>query len=45
MNVWPVVVASVALQMSAQGSDANSVVITYSPSALPAVNVAVPSGL
>jgi hypothetical protein len=45
MNVWPVTVASVALQMSATGSDANSLVITYSPSALPAINVAVPSGL
>lgn len=45
MNVWPVTVASVALQMSAQGSDPNSLVITYSPSALPAINVAVPAGL
>lgn len=45
MNVWAVTVASVALQMSAQGSDANSLQITFSPSALPAINVAVPSGL
>jgi hypothetical protein len=45
MNVWPVTVASVGLQMSANGADANTLLITYTPSGLPAMNVSVPTGL
>jgi hypothetical protein len=43
MDVWPVTVASVAKAISFQGDAPDTLVITYSPSAVPAQNVAVPA--
>lgn len=45
MDVWPVTVASNALQPSVQGSDANTRLVTFSPTTVPVFNAAVPSGL
>lgn len=43
MDVWPVIVGSVAKQISAQGSDADTLVISFSPTGEPAVTLAVPA--
>jgi hypothetical protein len=42
MDVWPVTVASVAKQISVQGSDPDTLVISYSPTNVPAQNVTIP---
>lgn len=42
MDVWPVTVASVGKQISVQGSDPDTLVISFSPTAPPAENVAIP---
>lgn len=42
MDVWPVTVASVAKQISLQGSDADTLLISYSPTSVPAQNVTIP---
>lgn len=42
MDVWPVTVASVAKQISVQGSDPDTLVISYTPTAPPAENVTIP---
>lgn len=42
MDVWPVTVASVAKQISLTGSDADTLLISYSPTAVPAQNVTIP---
>jgi hypothetical protein len=42
MHCWPVRVASVKYQYSADGSDADTMVFTYSPTSVPAENVTVP---
>lgn len=43
MDVWPVTVSSVSRQMSIQGDAANMKVVTFSPTAVPAVNVTIPA--
>lgn len=43
MDVWPVTVSSVAKQISVQGDAADTLVVTYSPSAEPTLNLAIPS--
>lgn len=43
MHVWPVRVASVKYQYSADGEDADTMVFTYSPTSVPAENVTVPA--
>ena len=45
MDVWPCTIAANALQMSVQGSDANTRLVTFSPSTVPVFNVTVPAGL
>lgn len=42
MDVWPVTVSSVAKQISFQGDAPDTLVITYSPSSVPASNVTIP---
>lgn len=42
MHVWPTRVASVKYQYSSDGSDADTMVFTYSPTNVPAENVTVP---
>jgi hypothetical protein len=43
MDVWPVTVASVAKQLSVQGDAPDTLVITFSPTAEPAQNLAIPA--
>lgn len=43
MDVWPVVVASVAKAISFQGSDPDTLVISYSPSSVPSSTVTIPA--
>lgn len=43
MDVWPVTVSSVSKQRSVQGDNADTLVISYSPTAVPASNIAVPA--
>lgn len=43
MHVWPVRVASVKYQYSANGSDPDTQVFTFSPTDVPAENVAIPA--
>jgi hypothetical protein len=43
MDVWPVVVGSVAKQISVQGSDPDTLVISYTPTGVPAVNLTIPA--
>ena len=43
MDVWPVTVSSVAKQISFQGSDPDTLVFSYSPSAVPASTVTIPA--
>lgn len=43
MDVWPVTVASVAKTISVQGTDPDTLVISYSPSSVPAQNVTIPA--
>lgn len=43
MDVWQVTVSSVAKQISVQGSDPDTLVITFAPTAEPAVNLAIPA--
>lgn len=43
MDVWKVSVASVSKQRSADGSDADTLVFSFSPTDVPATNVAVPA--
>lgn len=43
MDVWPVTVSSVAKQISVQGDAADTLVITFSPTAEPASNLAIPA--
>jgi hypothetical protein len=45
MSVWPVTVASNSVQMSAQGSDPNTRLVQFAPTASPALDIAVPAGL
>jgi hypothetical protein len=42
MDVWPVTVASVSKQISVQGGDADTLVVSYSPTSVPAQNVTIP---
>jgi hypothetical protein len=42
MHIWPTRIASVKYQYSSDGKDADTMVITYSPTAVPAENVTVP---
>lgn len=42
MDVWPVSVASVAKQLSVQGDAPDTLVISYSPTNVPAQNVTIP---
>jgi hypothetical protein len=42
MHIWPVRVASVKYVYSASGSDPDTMVFTYSPTATPAENVTIP---
>jgi hypothetical protein len=43
MDVWPVTVSSVAKQISVQGSDPDTLVISFSPTGEPAQNLAIPA--
>jgi hypothetical protein len=43
MDVWPVTVASVAKQISFQGGDPDTLVFSYSPSAVPSSTVTIPA--
>jgi hypothetical protein len=43
MDVWPVTVGSVAKQISVQGSDPDTLVISFSPTGEPAQNLAIPA--
>lgn len=43
MDVWPVTVSSVAKQMSVQGDAPDTLVISFSPTAEPAQNLAIPA--
>lgn len=43
MHIWPVRVASVKYQYSSDGSDADTMVFTFSPTNVPAENVAIPA--
>lgn len=43
MNVWPVTVSSVAIQTSVQGDAADTLMITYAPTSVPAQNVSIPA--
>lgn len=42
MDVWPVTVASVSKQISVDGSKADTLMISYSPSNVPASSVTIP---
>lgn len=43
MDVWPVTVSSVAKQISVQGDNPDTLVISFSPTGEPAVNLAIPA--
>jgi hypothetical protein len=43
MDVWPVTVASVAKQISFQGDAPDTLVFSYSPTAVPASTVTIPA--
>lgn len=43
MDVWPVTCSSVAKQMSVQGSDPDTLVISFSPTSEPASNLVTPA--
>jgi hypothetical protein len=43
MDVWPVTVSSVAKQISVQGSDPDTLVITFAPTGEPASNLVIPA--